>query len=90
MLDEMKDEWKEIKFDLKDYPDPPKNISYVVRTYDEINAILDEHIQNTQMMTFSPFKAVFEEEILDWNASLLNMSNVLEEWAKVQGNWMYL
>jgi len=47
MLDEMKNQWKGIKFDLKDYPDPPNNISYVVRTYDEINAILDEHIQNT-------------------------------------------
>jgi len=35
------------------------------------------------MMTFSPFKAVFEEEILAWNNSLLTMSNVLEEWAKV-------
>jgi dynein heavy chain len=42
------------------------------------------------MMTFSPFKAVFEEEILEWNNSLLTMSNVLEEWAKVQFNWTYL
>jgi len=35
------------------------------------------------MIMYHPFKAVYEEEIFEWNGVLLNMSNVLEEWAKV-------
>jgi hypothetical protein len=42
------------------------------------------------MIMYHPYKAVYEEEIVEWNAALLNMSDVLEEWAKVQGNWTYL
>jgi len=35
------------------------------------------------MIMYHPYKAVYEEEIIDWNETLLKMSNVLEEWAKV-------
>lgn len=41
-------------------------------------------------MQFSPFKKPFEERILNWNNKLKVMSDVLEEWAKCQGEWMYL
>lgn len=51
---------------------------------------LDEHIVNTQAMQFSPFKKPFEERIINWNNQLKTMSDVLEEWAKCQGQWMYL
>jgi hypothetical protein len=33
-------------------------------------------------MQFSSFKKPFEEEIEEWNATLLNMSNVIEEWMR--------
>ena len=52
--------------------------------------MLDEHIVNTQAMQFSPFKKPFETEIIDWNEKLKLMSDVLEEWGKCQGQWMYL
>lgn len=41
-------------------------------------------------MQFSPFKKPFEERIIVWNNKLKIMSDVLEEWAKCQGEWMYL
>ena len=41
-------------------------------------------------MQFSPFKKPFETEIIDWNEKLKLMSDVLEEWSKCQGQWMYL
>jgi hypothetical protein len=31
-------------------------------------------------MQFSSFKKPFEEEIEEWNANLLNIGNVIEEW----------
>ena len=41
-------------------------------------------------MQFSPFKKPFEERINVWNDKLKLMGDVLEEWAKCQGEWMYL
>lgn len=41
-------------------------------------------------MQFSPFKKPFEEELISWNENLKLMSEILEEWAKYQMNWMYL
>lgn len=64
--------------------------TYLIKNYDEIQQILDEHIVNTQSMQFSPFKKPFEDRILAWNTKLKTMSDVLEEWAKCQGEWMYL
>lgn len=42
MLHSMKTIWAEINFDLM-----PFKITNVIKNYDEINAILDEHIVNT-------------------------------------------
>lgn len=85
MLTDMETKWQQINFQILAY----KN-SHIIRGYDEIQIILDEHIVNTQAMQFSPFKKPFEEKIIDWNNTLKTMSDVLEEWAKCQGQWMYL
>jgi len=45
-LEAMKKEWDEIKFELKDY----KNFTSIIRGFDDINGVLDEHIVNTQAM----------------------------------------
>jgi hypothetical protein len=46
MLDEMKVAWKDIKFDLKNYPDNEEEelITHTIRTFDDIFETLDEHI----------------------------------------------
>lgn len=64
--------WEGINFNLTTY----KN-TYLIRNYDDIQIVLDEHIVNTQSMQFSPFKKPFEERILNWNNKLKIMSDVL-------------
>jgi len=54
-LDEMQKIWEGINFNLTAY----KN-TYLIRNYDDIQMVLDEHIVNTQSMQFSPFKKPFE------------------------------
>lgn len=41
-------------------------------------------------MQFSPFKKPFEDDIINWYNQLKLMSDILEEWMKCQGQWMYL
>jgi len=52
--------------------------------------ILDEHIVQTQGIQFSSFKKPFEDEIEEWNAKLLYVSECIDEWMKCQQNWAYL
>ena len=51
---------------------------------------LDDHIVLTQSMSFSPFKKPFEDAIEKWETSLILVSEIIEEWLKVQRQWMYL
>ena len=53
-------------------------------------ALVDDHIASTQAMLFSPFKKPFEGRIMEWFNSLKRISDILEELAKLQMNWMYL
>ena len=78
--------WDGINFDLVDY----KAGTCIIRGYDEIQEVLDEHIVNTQVIQFSAFKKPFETEIIQWYDELKTVSDVMEEWMKCQGNWMYL
>jgi len=41
-------------------------------------------------MLFSPFKKPFEEDIMNWFNTLKKISDLIEEWIKLQVNWMYL
>ena len=77
MLESMLGIWENVKFTLSPY----KN-TYIIKGYDEIQVILDEHIINTQAMVFSPFKKPFEERIVEWDRILKRISDILEEWAK--------
>lgn len=86
-LNKMKKDWEAIDFILM----PFKNTgTYSVTGFDDAMAILDEHIVLTQTMQFSPFKKAFEEEIEEWNKTLLYVSECIDEWIKCQGQWMYL
>jgi dynein heavy chain len=86
-LDDMEEEWKSIDLDMFSYRDTG---TYVLKGFDELIAVLDEQITMTQAMQFSAFKAVFEERIDNWNTKLNTVSDVLEEWMKLQRSWMYL
>ena len=44
---------------------------------------LDDHIVTTQMMSFSPFKAHFKDEIALWEADLKLFLDVTDVWQKV-------
>jgi dynein heavy chain len=83
----MKSDWKGVEFMVKPFKATGVN---TVAGFDEAMVLLDEHIVLTQTMAFSPFKKPFEDEIEEWNATLLCVSECIDEWMKVQGAWMYL
>jgi dynein heavy chain len=81
-LIKMKRDWEAVEFKLISF----KNTgTFSVTGFDDAMAMLDEHIVLTQTMQFSPFKKPFELEIEEWNASLLYVSECIDEWIKCQG-----
>lgn len=51
---------------------------------EEIQQMLDDHLILTQQISFSPYKAAFEDRIDEWENKLKITSQVIEEWMEVQ------
>ncbi|XP_063405511.1 dynein axonemal heavy chain 12-like isoform X3 [Mytilus trossulus] len=83
----MKEDWENITFNLSPYRDSGVNILSAV---DDIQTTLDDQIVKTQTMRGSPFIKPFDKEIREWEERLLRIQDTIDEWLKVQAQWLYL
>jgi dynein heavy chain len=86
-LDKMSSEWENVNLFIDAYRETG---TFILKGVDDLQTLLDEHVTMTQAMQFSAFKKPFEERIDSWAETLSTVSDVLEEWIKVQRSWLYL
>ncbi|KAJ8866811.1 hypothetical protein PR048_032672, partial [Dryococelus australis] len=86
-LSKMFTEWVDVKFTTGTY----KGTEIPILTaLEDVQAVLDNHLIKTVTMRGSAFVKPFEAEIKEWYEKLVKMSETIEEWGKVQAQWLYL
>nr|XP_034175500.1 dynein heavy chain 12, axonemal isoform X3 [Osmia lignaria] len=87
LLAKLISEWDDVIFTTVQYKDSGVNI---LTQLDDIQALLEEQIVKVQAMRGSAFVKRIEEEVKEFYALLLRMRSTIDEWTKVQVQWMYL
>ncbi|SCU71162.1 Cytoplasmic dynein 2 heavy chain (DYNC2H1), putative [Trypanosoma equiperdum] len=86
-LKDMRAKWESRVFIIEPYKE---SNTYIIKDSSEIVELLDEHLNLTQQLQFSPFKAYYAEAITDWERSLNLISDIIEQWLECQRAWRYL
>ncbi|XP_011557170.3 dynein axonemal heavy chain 12 [Plutella xylostella] len=86
-LNKMMAEWNDICFKTSPYKDTGINI---LSGLDDIQSVLDEHIVKTIGMRGSAFVKPFHAEVFAWYDKIIRMNQTIDEWGKVQSQWLYL
>ncbi|XP_029642789.1 dynein heavy chain 12, axonemal-like isoform X2 [Octopus sinensis] len=83
----MKEEWEDVCLSTTLYRDT--NLS-ILSSVDDIQTMLEDQIIKTQTMRGSHFIKPFEKDIKEWEEKLIRIQSTIEEWLKVQAQWLYL
>ncbi|KOC62554.1 Dynein heavy chain 7, axonemal [Habropoda laboriosa] len=87
LLAKMINEWDGVVFTSIPYKDSGVTI---LTQLDDIQALLEDHIVKVQAMRGSAFVKLIEEDVKDFYFLLLRIQSTIDEWIKVQVQWMYL
>ncbi|CAM9242983.1 unnamed protein product [Ectocarpus fasciculatus] len=83
----MEEEWSGLVFETKEYRTSGTRI---LASVDETQQLLDDHIVKTQAMRGSRYIGPFLDRIVDWEKTLNDLQDIMDNWLKMQATWLYL
>ncbi|KAI8464307.1 MAG: dynein heavy chain and region D6 of dynein motor-domain-containing protein [Monoraphidium minutum] len=88
-LDKMAADWERLAFELGPWRETG---TFILKggPIEEAQMLLDDHVVKAQAMASSPASRPFAERIGPWEAKLRLFQDMLEEWLRCQGKWLYL
>ncbi|KAL7306450.1 hypothetical protein TKK_0001865 [Trichogramma kaykai] len=86
-LEKMEIEWDDVFFSTSPFKDSKVTI---LTGIDDVQAMLEEHIVKVQAMRGSAFVKPIADVVKEFYELLLRIQMTLDEWIKVQVQWMYL
>ncbi|KAG6609727.1 Axonemal dynein heavy chain [Phytophthora cinnamomi] len=86
-LSAMIGEWEKVEFQTAPYRETG---TYLLRSTDDIVALLDDHLVKTQTMRGSPYIKSIEKDCKAWEKKLQYSQQLLDEWMACQRTWLYL
>lgn len=87
LLQKLIQDWDNVLFNTVPYKDSGVSI---LTQLDDIQSLLEDHIVKIQAMRGSAFVKPIENEVKVFYELLLRIQKTIDEWTKVQMQWMYL
>lgn len=84
----MSADWSNMSFVFVPYKD--SSDLFVMGAFDDVLALLEDHMVKTSTMKSSPFVEPFEADVTAWSQELARIKSTLDCWVRVQAAWMYL
>ncbi|KAK3261161.1 hypothetical protein CYMTET_29916, partial [Cymbomonas tetramitiformis] len=86
-LDKMQGDWSGVMFEYFAFRETG---TFILKSLDETQMLLDDQIVKTQSMRSSPYIGPFEERVRLWEKKLVTIQEIIDEWLKCQQGWLYL
>ncbi|CAG9329916.1 unnamed protein product [Blepharisma stoltei] len=83
----MEKEWDDMKFRLVPYKDTK---IFIIENNQPIWDLIDDNLVKTISMCNSPYIEFMAKEMHAWKNGLVKLQDILDEWEKMQGYWIYL
>lgn len=85
-LNQIKEMWAVQEVELVKY----QNKCKLIKGWDDLFALVDDHMNNISSMKMSPYYKVFEKDIEPWSKTLEQIRVIFDFWLDVQRRYVYL